>query len=70
MAKLNNENWVYDDDNTMHARKASEVLRRAKASRVGRRYKRIVVSTLPLTIIEKEDPEGEYLYGRPKRKKS
>ena len=70
MAKLNNDNWVYDDDNTQHARKASEVLRRAKAARAGKKYKRIIISTLPLTVIEKEDPEGEYLYGKAKRKKA
>lgn len=64
MPKLNNNNWVYDDDNTSYAKKAKESLRRAKHSRMGKKYIHVVVNTMPLTIIEKEDENGEYLYGK------
>ncbi len=64
MPKLNNNNWIYDEDNTSHARKASDVLRRAKATRAGKRYVHITVSEHPLTIIEKESEEGEFIYYR------
>ena len=64
MPKLANDNWIYDDDNALHAKKASDVLRRAKNARIGKKFIRIVTSTSPYTIIEKEDPNGEYLYGR------
>lgn len=64
MPKLNNDNWVYDEDNTSHARKASDVLRRAKAVRAGKKYIYIIVNEHPLTILEKEDESGEYIYDR------
>lgn len=64
MPKLNNDNWVYDEDNTSHARKASDVLRRAKTVRAGKKYIYIIVNEHPLTILEKEDEEGEYIYDR------
>lgn len=69
MPKIANQNWIFDDDNTQHARKAVEVLRRAKRARAGRKYIRIIVSDNPLTIIEKEDPNGQYLYGKRKSRK-
>ena len=69
MPKLANNNWIFDDDNAQHARKAGEVLRRAKRARAGRRYKYIIVGDNPLTIIEKEDPEGDYHYGKKRHHK-
>lgn len=58
-----NENWIYDDENTSYARKASEVLRKAKALRKGKRFKYVVVSLSPLTIKEIEDRDGMETYG-------
>ena len=67
MTKLNNENWIYDDDNSAHAKKADEVLRRVKSSRIGKKYKYVVDPNNPRAILEIEDEDGEYVYGR-KRK--
>lgn len=62
MAKLNNDNWVYEDERA-YARSAEAVLNRVKEAKKGKRYKHIIISDAPLTIIEKEDPEGKYYYG-------
>jgi hypothetical protein len=67
MAKLANENWIYDDENTSHAKKAVDVLRKAKSTRMGKKYIRVVICEQPLTIIEKEDPSGQCLYGKKRR---
>ena len=64
MTKLNNENWIYDDDNTAYAKKADDVLRRVKSSRAGKKYKYVIDPNNPRTIIEVEDEKGEYVYGR------
>lgn len=64
MPKLNNDNWIYDDDNSSYAKKAADVLRKAKHMRAGKRFIHVVVSTMPLTIVEKEDPQGQLMYGK------
>lgn len=69
MAKLANENWIYDDDNTAYAKKADDVLRKTKNSRIGRKFKYVLISEHPRTIIEVEDTDGNFIYGI-KRKRS
>jgi hypothetical protein len=64
MPKLLNQNWVYDDDNAIHARKAHDVLRLAKAQRKGRKWKHIKINDMPYTIKEVEAEDGQYMYGK------
>ena len=63
---LLNDNWVYDDDNPSHSKKAKDVLRRVKMERLGKKYKHITTCLKPLTIIEVEDLDGQELYGKKK----
>jgi hypothetical protein len=55
---------VYDDDNAIHARKAHDVLRLAKAQRRGRKWKHIKINDMPYTIKEVEAEDGQYMYGK------
>jgi len=61
---LINDNWIYDDDNPTQSKKAKEVLRKVKAQRRGKKYKHVTVCLTPLTIVEKEDVDGQELYSR------
>ena len=61
---LLNDNWIYEDDNSSHSKKAKDVLRRVKAQRQGKKYKHVTTSLKPLTIIEVEDLDGQEIYGK------
>lgn len=60
---LLNDNWVYDEDNSIKSRKAEEILRKTKEARAGKKYKHIITCTQPLTIKEVEDVDGYEIYG-------
>jgi len=64
MPKLLNQNWVYDDDNATHAKKADDVLRLAKSQRRGRKWKHVKTNDMPYTLKEVEDENGQYMYGK------
>jgi hypothetical protein len=63
---LLNDNWIYEDDNPNHSKKAKDVLRKVKAARLGKKYKHVITCLKPMTVIEIEDIDGQELYGRKK----
>ena len=64
MPKLINQNWIYDDDNVVHAKKADDVLRRAKQQRRGKKWIHKKTNDMPYTLIEVRDEKGQYMYGK------